>query len=431
MSNRGAGMKIFAFILFVLMYILMIAKPAYRPFYALSVAAIFLLSGILPPDRLMSTINWNVLLMMSGTMIIVYYFIDSHMPSLLADILLKKSRNFMWVTILMSLFAGMISALIDNVATVLMVAPVGMAICKKLKISPVGIILSIAVSSNLQGAATLVGDTTSIMLGDYADMNFMNFFWMKGRPGIFFAVELGALATIPVMMFLFRKEKAPVSTREKTSVSINNYVPTAMLLLMVASLIAASFIPDSPPMINGVICCLLALITVLIDLIQEKNADRAIAAFKNLDFETLGLLLGLFIVIGGLTNAGIIDDFANLIIHFGGNNKFLLYTIVVWGSVLISAFVDNIPYVATMLPVLTAVTTTLSMEPYLLYFGLLSGATLGGNITPVGASANITAVGLLKKEGYQVSFKDFIQIGIPYTLTAVIIGYLYFWFIWA
>lgn len=141
MSNRGAGMKIFAFILFVLMYILMIAKPAYRPFYALSVAAIFLLSGILPPDRLMSTINWNVLLMMSGTMIIVYYFIDSHMPSLLADILLKKSRNFMWVTILMSLFAGMISALIDNVATVLMVAPVGMAICKKLKISPVGIIL--------------------------------------------------------------------------------------------------------------------------------------------------------------------------------------------------------------------------------------------------------------------------------------------------
>ena len=98
---------------------------------------------------------------------------------------------------------------------------------------------------------------------------------------------------------------------------------------------------------------------------------------------------------------------------------------------LISAFVDNIPYVATMLPVLTAVTTTLSMEPYLLYFGLLSGATLGGNITPVGASANITAVGLLKKEGYQVSFKDFIQIGIPYTLTAVITGYLYFWFIWA
>ncbi|MBQ7661322.1 MAG: TRAP transporter large permease subunit [Clostridia bacterium] len=422
-------MKIFALLLFVFMYILMIAKPKYRPFYAIAAAVIFLLFGILPPERLLSTINWNVLLMIAGTMIIVYYFIDSRMPNLLADILLEKSKNVMWVTILMSLFSGIISAFIDNVATVLMVAPVGMAICKKLKMNPVGMILSIAVSSNLQGAATLVGDTTSIMLGDYANMNFMDFFWMNGHPGIFFAVELGALATIPVMMFLFRKDKAPVSSTEKTAVS--NYVPTVMLLLMVAALIIASFIPDTPQMINGTICCVLAIVTILIDFMQEKSAQHAIAAVKNLDFETLGLLTGLFIVIGGLENVGIIDDFASLIVKFGGNNIFLLYTIIVWGSVLISAFVDNIPYVATMLPVLTAVTTALGVEPYLLYFGLLSGATLGGNITPIGASANITAVGILKKEGYQVSFSEFMRIGLPYTLVAVMSGYLYFWFIWA
>lgn len=419
-------MKILALVLFALMYVLMIAKPKYRPFYALSVAVIFLISGILPLNRLSSTINWNVLLMIAGTMIIVYYFIDSHMPHLLADILLGKSKNVMWVTILMSLFAGIISAFIDNVATVLMVAPVGMAICRKLKMSPVGMILSIAVSSNLQGAATLVGDTTSIMLGDYANMNF---FWMNGRPGIFFAVELGALATIPVMMFLFRKDKAPVSSTERTAVS--SCVPTVMLLVMVAALITASFIPDAPQMINGMICCSLAIVTILINLIQEKKAFKAIAAVKNLDFETLGLLTGLFIVIGGLTNVGIIDDFADLIVKFGGNNIFLLYTIVVWGSVLISAFVDNIPYVATMLPVLTAVTSALGIEPYLLYFGLLSGATLGGNITPIGASANIAAVGMLGKEGYQVSFQEFMRIGLPYTLVAVMAGYLYFWFIWA
>ena len=422
-------MKIFALVLFALMYVLMIAKPKYRPIYALSVAVIFLISGILPLNNLVSTINWNVLLMIAGTMIIVYYFIDSRMPNLLADILLRKSKNVMWVTILMSLFAGVISAFIDNVATVLMVAPVGMAICKKLKMRPVGMILSIAVSSNLQGAATLVGDTTSIMLGDYANMNFMNFFWMNGRLGIFFAVELGALATVPVMMFLFRKDKAPVSSAERTVVS--NYVPTVMLLLMVAALITASFIPDAPQMINGIICCSLAIVTILIDLIRARKAHNATASIKNLDFETLGLLTGLFVVIGGLTNVGIIDDFANLIVKFGGNNLFLLYTIVVWGSVLISAFVDNIPYVATMLPVLTAVTATLGIEPYLLYFGLLSGATLGGNITPIGASANIAAVGMLRKEGYQVSFTEFMRIGIPYTLVAVMIGYLYLWFIWA
>ena len=421
-------MKVLALALFALMYALMIALPKYRPFYALTVAAIFLITGILPINNLAATINWNVLLMISGTMIIVYYFIDSRMPNLLADILLSKSKNVMWVTIIMSLFAGVISAFIDNVATVLMVAPVGMAICKKLNMNPVGMILSIAVSSNLQGAATLVGDTTSIMLGDYANMNFMDFFWMNGRPGIFFAVELGALATIPVMMYLFRKDTAPVSSTERTAVS--NYVPTVMLLLMVAALIVASFIPNTPSTINGIICCVLAVITIVIDLIQTKNSEKAVDAIKNLDLETLGLLTGLFVVIGGLTNVGIIDDFAALIVKFGGNNLFLLYTIVVWGSVLISAFVDNIPYVATMLPVLTAVTATLGIEPYLMYFGLLSGATLGGNITPIGASANIAAVGLLRKEGHQVSFKEFMRIGVPYTLIAVTVGYLYFWFIW-
>lgn len=423
------NIKIFALSLFALMYVFMIAKPKHRPFYALAVAVIFLVSGILPPKALVSTINWNVLLMIAGTMIIVSYFIDSHMPNLLADILLGKAKNIMWVTILMSLFAGVISAFIDNVATVLIVAPVGMAICKKLNISPVGLILSIAVSSNLQGAATLVGDTTSIMLGDYANMNFMNFFWMNGRPGIFFAVELGALATIPVMMLLFRKNKAPVSSTGRTAVS--SYMPAVMLLLMVAALIAASFIPNAPQMINGIICCSLAIVTILIDYIQKKKADNAVAAIKNLDFETLGLLVGLFVVIGGLTSVGVIDDIASLIVKFGGKNVFLLYTIIVWGSVLISAFVDNIPYVATMLPVLTAVTTELGIEPHLLYFGLLSGATLGGNITPVGASANITAVGMLKKEGHTVSFAEFIRIGLPYTLVAVITGYLYCWFVWA
>ena len=200
---------------------------------------------------------------------------------------------------------------------------------------------------------------------------------------------------------------------------------------MVAALITASFIPNAPTMINGIICCGLAIITIIISCIQKRNISDANAAIKNLDFETLGLLLGLFIVIGGLTKVGIIDDFASYIVKYGGNNIFLLYTIVVWGSVLISAFVDNIPYVATMLPVLTAVTSTLGMEPYLLYFGLLSGATLGGNITPIGASANITAVGLLRKEGYQGSFREFMKIGIPYTLTAVLTGYIYLWIIWA
>lgn len=422
-------MKLTALILFILMYVLMVAAPKYRPYTALAAAVIFLAAGILPLSMLPSVINWNVLLMIAGTMVIVYYFIDSGMPALLADILLSKSENAMWVTVRMSLFAGIISAFIDNVSTVLIIAPIGLAICKKLRIDPVGMILSISVSSNLQGAATLVGDTTSIMLGDYAGMNFMDFFWMRGRPGIFFAVELGAIATIPVMLFIFRKHKEKIESVERTEVT--DFLPTVMLFLMVGALITASFIPNAPGITNGVICCSLAVITIIIDTIRDGNTEDTVASVRTLDFGTLGLLTGLFIVIGGLINTGLIDDIADLIVKAGGNNKFLLYTIVVWGSVLISAFVDNIPYVATMLPVLTAVTQSLGIDPYLLYFGLLSGATLGGNITPIGASANITAVGLLESEGYQVSFKDFMRIGVPYTLVAVIVGYVFIWIVWS
>ncbi|MGN0363590.1 MAG: SLC13 family permease [Bilifractor sp.] len=421
-------MKIFALCLFILMYVLMTLFMKRRVWIVLATAAVFLIGGILPLSALPSAINWNVLLMMLGTMILVDYFIASKMPNLIADILLDKSRNVMWVIIYMSLFAGVISAFIDNVATVLMVAPVGLAICRKLKISPVPMILSIAVSSNLQGAATLVGDTTSIMLGAYANMDFTDFFWMQGRPGIFFAVELGALATVPVMMILFRKDKQPVSANEHTKVS--DYTPTILLVVMVAALILASFNKNKPAITNGVICCICALLAIIIDYSRTKAVEHATHALNAIDFETLLMLFGLFIVIGGLTETGLIDDIAALIAEAGGNNIFLLYTIIVWISVVASAFIDNIPYVATLLPVITGICSRLGISPYLLYFGLLSGATLGGNLTPIGASANVAATGLLKKEGYDVSFKEFMKIGAPFTLTAVTVGYLFIWFVW-
>ena len=205
---------------------------------------------------------------------------------------------------------------------------------------------------------------------------------------------------------------------------------SAMLVGMVLALIIASFIPDTPSVINGIICCTLAVLTMLIDFIKNRETGNLKGALKSLDLETLLLLTGLFIVIGGITEAGIIDDFAGLIVKFGSGNLFLLYSIIVWGSVLISAFVDNIPYVATMLPVLTVVTRSMGVEPYLLYFGLLTGATLGGNLTPIGASANITAVGMLKREGHEVSFGDFMRIGVPFTLTAVFVGYVFIWTFW-
>ena len=421
-------MKILAVIIFVAMYVLMTVFLSKRIYIVFAAAALFLVTGILPLSSVVGAINWNVLMMIAGTMILVHFFIESKMPNLIADVLMDKASTVMWLIILMSLFSGFISAFMDNVATVLMVAPVGIAICKKLNISPVPMILSIAVSSNLQGAATLVGDTTSIMLGAYANMDFMSFFWMNGKPGIFFAVELGALMTVPVMMILFRGFNQKVEANEHTKVE--DKVPTILLLLLVVLLIGASFIQNKPAVTNGLICCLLAAVAMVRDLIRTHKRNGAAAAVLSVDYETLLLLLGLFLVIQGITEAGIIDDVAQMIASVGGKNIFLLYTIIVWISVAASAFIDNIPYVATMLPVIRGITATLGMEPYLLYFGLLSGATLGGNLTPVGASANITATGLLKKEGYEPGFQDFVKIGVPFTLTAVICGYLFIWFVW-
>ena len=163
--------------------------------------------------------------------------------------------------------------------------------------------------------------------------------------------------------------------------------------------------------------------------VASGRLNRSLTAdvLKAIDYETLALLAGLFLVIRGIERVGIIDDLSRIIARLGGGNLFLTYTIVVWASVLISAFVDNIPYTATMLPVVGGVAASLGVDQAVLCFGLLTGATLGGNLTPVGASANIAACGILRREGCEVSTGQFMRIGVPFTLVAVMTGYLLVW----
>ncbi len=417
-----------ALALFALTYILMLALPKFRPYIALGSAAIFIVTGMLPLDQIWGSIDFNVLLMIAGTMGLVALFIESRMPELLADLIMERVPNVLWAAVALSLFAGLISAFVDNVATVLMIAPVALEICKKLKTNPVPFIIAIAVSSNLQGAATLVGDTTAIMLGSYAQMSFLDFFWYKGRPSIFFAVELGALISAAILGWLFRKERDPIPKGQRTEVK--DYVPTVLLGGTVVLLILASFLPEKPEITNGLICCGLLLIGLVYNCIRKKSVSAVIEPLKQIDFETIGLLVGLFLMIGGITARGVIDAAAELLAKAGGGNVFLIYTVIVWASVAISAFVDNIPYVATMLPVVQSLALGLGIDPTPLYFGLLSGATLGGNLTPIGASANITGIGILRKEGLEVKNSDFFKIGIPFTLAAIIPAYIYIWLVY-
>lgn len=417
-----------ALALFAITYVLMLVFSKYRPYIALASALVFIVSGMLPLSSVLGTIDFNVLLMIAGTMGIVALFIESRMPELLADLIMEKVPNVQLAAVAMALFSGVISAFVDNVATVLMVAPVALEICRKLKTNPVPFIIAIAVSSNLQGAATLVGDTTAIMLGSALDMSFTDFFWYKGRPGMFFAVELGAIISAGILAFLFRKEKAEIpKTAERTKVT--DFVPSVLLLGTILLLIGASFIPNKLDITNGLICCVLFLIGLIYTAIRKKKVSAVVAPLKEIDFQTIGLLLGLFIMIGGISEQGVIDAAANLLAQMGGGDVFVLYTVIVWASVLISAFIDNIPYVATMIPVIAGLAATLNIDPTVLYFGLLSGATLGGNCTPIGASANITGIGILRREGYTVKNSDFFKIGIPFTLAAIIPAYIYLWFV--
>ena len=416
---------IIALILFAVTYVLMLTFSKYRTYIALGSALIFIVSGMLSLENVFGAIDFNVLLMIAGSMGLVQLFIDSKMPDLLAEIIIKKVKNVQMAAVALALFAGIISAFVDNVATVLMVAPVALQICKKLDTNPVPFIIGIAVSSNLQGAATLVGDTTAIMLGGEAGMSFIDFFWYQGKPSIFFAVELGAVAAALILAFIFRKEKQPIPKQESAT-KVTDYVPTVLLLSMLVLLICASFIENKPDITNGLICCVLLVIGLIYNAIKYKTKESVLSPIKAIDFQTLGLLLGLFLMIGGITEQGVIDAAANLLAKLGNGNEFLLFTIIVWASVLISAFIDNIPYVATMLPIITG----LGLNPTLLYFGLLSGATLGGNCTPIGASANITGTAILRKAGYEVKNKDFFKIGIPFTLAAVISSYIYLWIVY-
>lgn len=420
---------IYALILFALTYVLMLSFSKYRPYIALASGVLFILTKMLPVAQVFGALDYNVLLMIAGTMGLVALFIESKMPALLADMIMDKVPNIQMAAVALALFAGVISAFVDNVATVLMIAPVALEICKKLKANPVPFIIGIAVSSNLQGAATLVGDTTAIMLGSALNMSFMDFFWYKGVPSMFFVVELGAIFSAVILAYIFRKEKAAIP-KNSNMTEVTDYVPAILLVGTIVFLILVSFIPNKPEITNGLICCTMLVIGLICNYVKKRTKAAIIAPLKEIDFETLGLLVGLFLMIGGISHMGVIDAAASLLAKLGGGNVFILYTVIVWASVLISAFIDNIPYVATMIPVIAGLATQLGVDATPLYFGLLSGATLGGNMTPIGASANITGIGILRKAGYEVKNGDFFKVGIPFTLVAIIPAYIYIWLVY-
>lgn len=422
--------KIIAISIAVITYLLIIIfthKKSYiTSFFAL---LLIVLKIITPVEALSEYINWNVLLIYIGTLILAELFIYSKAPAYIADKLIAIAPNTGIAIVYICILTGFISAFVENVATVLVIAPVAFEVSRKLKFSPVSFLICIAISSNLQGTATLVGDPPSMIFAGFAKLGFNDFFFYKSKPGIFFVVESGAIVSFFVLYFIFRKLKKKVVALKPEK--IKSIVPTILLILMILSLASISFFDKGFTIKSGIACMVAGIAGLLWFIVfRKKKKEEIFKLIKSLDWDTILFLIGIFIIIGAISKTGILNDLANFIKSIVGSNTLFAFIIIVGFSMVISGFVDNVPYIMIMLPVTYKITTDLGIAPELLMFGLLIGACLGGNITPYGASTNIVSVGLLRKRNYRISFLDFVKIGLPFTLITTFASALFIWIIW-
>jgi len=418
--------KIVSLVVFLLAYVLFVCLPHRRTIVAVCGAALTILFGAISFKEAFWAINWNVMGILVGMLVVADVFMESRVPAYLAEIIVDRAKNTAWAILAICALTGFISAFVENVATVLIVAPIALSLARKLKINPVKMMIAIAISSNLQGTATLIGDPPSMLLGGFARMNFMDFFFYHGKPSIFFAVELGAIVSFVVLYLIFR------SYHQKTALvpveQVKSWIPTVILVVLIVLLACSSFFDTGFSFVAGVLCMIFAVISILWEKLANKGS--IIEGVKSLDWDITFFLMGVFILVGAITLTGWIETISDFLSKLVGENIFLGYTLLVFISVFVSAFVDNVPFLAAMLPVAMSMSQRLGINPSLFLFGLLIGASLGGNITPIGASANIVACGLLKKEGYHVKFSEFAKIGLPFTLVAVTAAYLFVWFVW-
>lgn len=418
--------KTISLAVFVVSYILFAVLSARRTIVAIAASAVLIATNTISISDAFFAVNWNVMGIFVGTLIIADIFMESRVPAYVAEVIIQTAKSAGWAILFICLMTGVISAFVENVAAVLIVAPIALALAKKMKINPMNMMIAIAVSSNLQGTATLIGDPPSMLLGGFAKMNFMDFFFYHGRPSIFFAVEIGALASFVVLYFVFRryKEKPRIERLEK----VKSWIPTIILVGLIFLLALTSFLDTGFSYMAGLICMGLGIVSMIWE--RFVNKSSILEGIRSLDWDTTFFLMGVFVLVGSITGSGWIATLSEVLSKLVGSNIFLGYAMIVYIAVIFSAFVDNVPFLAAMLPVAVSMSEKLNIAPALFLFGLLIGASLGGNITPIGASANIVACGILKKEGHAVSFRDFMKIGVPFTLVAVTAAFLFIWFVW-
>ena len=414
--------------IFLTSYTLFFLLPRHKWITGMAASTLIALTGLLSPLDVLKAPDYNVLMIFGGTLLVADLFMESRVPDIMASWIASRSSSAALAMVALCGLSGFLSVALENVATVLLIAPICFVIAKRCNVSPVPLLIGVSISSNLQGAATLIGDPPSILLASHTGMTFNDFFFDRGRPSMFFAVQLAAAVGLVVLWYALRRLRQPMPEFETRP--ILTMVPTWSLAGMVLSLAVVSGLRVGGHLALGLACVVWAVICMVWT--YSARTLPVVRVLRRYDWKTTLFLVAVFVLVASLVETGVVDALAAWGGRTIGGSPGLAFVAVVALSVGFSAFVDNVPYVAAMLPVVGQIAAAMGLnDPTVFYFGLLIGASVGGNITPIGASANIVAVGTLHQRGYDVSFRTFVSMGLPYTLITVATASAFIWLVFA
>lgn len=413
---------------FLICYLFFALVPRYKSWIAVGGAGLLIAAGDLTLIASFNEVHWNVMGLFVGTLILAELFMLSRVPAVLAEWLVDHSKTVRSALLKLFALSSVISMFVENVAVVLLVGPVALSLTEKLKISPVTPLILLAMFSNLQGTATLIGDPPSMILGSYLKMSFNDFFFLLGKPSIFFMIQTGFASAMLFSYILFKKAVSPIALLKQETV--RSFVPSLLLLVLIGLLAFSSQLDPDSTYLAGSAAMGLGLLGLLWNHFGPRWGS-SIQIIRMLDWDTSFFLMALFILVGALRLAGWMDALADYAIKTLPGSLPLLYIFIILFAVIVSAFVDNVPFILAMLPVIDDISVATGYPVHLLAFALLIGACLGGNITPIGASANIACISLLEKSGHRISFLGYVKTGLVYTLFATLPAALLLWLIWS
>jgi Na+/H+ antiporter NhaD/arsenite permease-like protein len=420
-----------AVIIFACVYIIILTEKVDRMYLALFGGALVVATGLLEFDAAMGHIDFNVIFLLTGMMMIAHIIMKTGMFEWLAITTAKVSRGYPYRTMLLvSLSVAFVSAFLDNVTTVVLIGPIVLLICGLMEINPMPFFLMTVIFSNIGGTATLIGDPPNILIGSAAGYDF-NTFGLHLTPII---VVIAAVQS--VFCWIVYRKTFNITDEMRTKIigmDASKAIKDRKLLvksLVVLALVITGFI------LHGMLELKPSIIALLgATLLAAWGRVGAHDVARGVDWHTLLFFVGLFILVGAMAENGFMTLAAGFLVDLSGGNLLILCIAIIWGAGLMSGIVDNIPMAMAAIPLIMKMIPELSAQmdvspetvAYPLWWSLALGTCLGGNLTPIGASANVVIMGFAERNGYHISFKKFMKLGVPTVIISLAISTLYIW----